>query len=80
MSKGDFCDMATDFGFCRVTACMKKNTKAEPVKHGKWIDIDEQTYTWNVRCSCCGHERSMMSTQGNYPNYCEACGARMDKE
>ena len=52
---------------------------AEPVRHGKWIDIDEQIYTWKVRCSCCGHERSMMSTQGNYPNYCEACGARMDK-
>ena len=53
---------------------------AEPVRHGKWIDIDEQTYTWKVRCSCCGHERSMMSTQGKYPNYCEACGARMDTE
>ena len=53
-----------------------KNTDA--VRHGKWIDIDEQTYTWKVRCSCCGHERSMMSTQGKYPNYCEACGARMD--
>ena len=51
---------------------------AEPVRHGKWIDIDEQTYTWKVRCSCCGNERSMLSTQGKYPNYCEACGARMD--
>ena len=53
---------------------------AVPVKHGKWIDIDEQTYTWKVRCSCCGNERSMMSTQGKYPNYCEECGARMDGE
>lgn len=50
---------------------------AEPVKHGKWIDIDEQTYTWKIRCSCCGYERSMLSTQGKYPNYCEACGADM---
>ena len=45
---------------------------------GKWIDIDEQSYTWKVRCSVCGHERSMMSTQGIYPNYCENCGAKMD--
>ena len=51
-----------------------------PVRHGKWIDIDEQTYTWKIRCSCCGNERSMLSTQGKYPNYCEACGARMDKD
>lgn len=52
---------------------------AVPVRHGKWIDIDEQSYTWKVRCSVCGHERSMMSTQGEYPNYCEHCGARMDE-
>lgn len=51
---------------------------AVPVRHGKWIDMDEQSYTWKIRCSCCDHERSMMSTQGEYPNYCENCGARMD--
>lgn len=54
-------------------------TDAVSVKHGYWIDIDEQSYTWKIRCSCCDHERSMMSTQGIYPNYCENCGARMDK-
>ena len=59
---------------------IKDLPSAEPVRHGKWIDIDEMTYTWKVSCSCCGNERSMMSTQGNYPNYCEACGARMDEE
>ena len=52
---------------------------AEHVRHGKWIDMDEQSYTWKVRCSVCGHERSMMSTHGEYPNYCENCGARMDE-
>ena len=35
---------------------------AVPVKHGRWIDIDSETYTWKIRCSNCGHERSMMST------------------
>ena len=52
----------------------------KPVRHGKWIDMDVQSYTWKVRCSVCGHERSMMSTQGEYPKYCEECGARMDEE
>jgi hypothetical protein len=48
------------------------------VKHGHWIDIDCQTYTWECECSECGNRRSMMSTQGKYPKFCEECGARMD--
>ena len=47
---------------------------------GHWIDIDTQTYTWKVRCNKCGHERSMMSTQGVYPKFCENCGADMRGE
>ncbi len=58
----------------------KPTVDAKPVRPGKWIDMDEQSYTWKVRCSVCGHERSMMSTQGEYPNYCENCGARMDED
>lgn len=53
---------------------------AVPVVHGRWIDIDSETYTWKIRCSKCGHERSMMSTGQTYPMYCEDCGARMDGE
>ena len=49
-------------------------------KKGEWIDVDDQTYTWKIVCSQCGHERSMMSTQGNYPNFCENCGAYMRGE
>lgn len=49
-----------------------------PVRHGWWIDIDTETYTWKIRCSRCNHERSMMSTGKIYPLYCENCGARMD--
>lgn len=47
---------------------------------GHWIDIidiDIQAYTRKVRCNKCGHQRSMMSTQGVYPNFCENCGADM---
>lgn len=54
--------------------------KEQKLKKGKWIDIDSQLYTWKVRCDQCGNERSMMSTQGEYPNFCENCGADMRKD
>ena len=49
----------------------------EQPEKGHWIDIDSQLYTWKARCDRCGHERSMMSTQGKYPKFCEGCGAEM---
>lgn len=58
---------------------LEPTVEAEPVRHGHWIDIDSETYTWAIRCNKCGHERSMMSTQKTYPNYCEKCGAKMDE-
>lgn len=61
-----------------TVGAIKTLPSAQPIKHGHWIDMDEQSYTWKIRCSVCGHERSMMSTQGEYPNYCENCGAKMD--
>ena len=63
----------------RQTVEEMKTDGYAPVRHGHWIDIDEQSYTWKIRCSVCGHERSMISTQGKYPNYCENCGAKMDE-
>ena len=51
---------------------------AVPVVHGRWIDIDSEMYTWKIRCSKCGHERSVLSIRPMYPRYCEDCGARMD--
>lgn len=78
-------DMITDVDMertDRVTFRTKhgKEVAFAKVRHGKWIDMDVQSYTWKVRCSVCGHERSMMSTQGEYPKYCEECGARMDED
>lgn len=72
--------------FCPDSYCVEMWDKFEdveridavPVKHGRWIDIDSEMYTWKIRCSNCGHERSMMSTGQIYPMYCENCGARMD--
>jgi hypothetical protein len=42
---------------------------AEPVKHGRWIDIDGEVY----ECDMCHGIR----TEYKY-NYCHDCGARMD--
>ena len=52
--------------------------KMQEPKTGRWIDIDCQSYTWQIKCPFCNHIRSMMSTQGIYPNYCENCGAKME--
>lgn len=62
----------------RMTIRRMPTVDAVPVKHGRWIDIDSEMYTWKIRCSNCGHERSMMSTGQIYPMYCENCGTRMD--
>ena len=50
---------------------------AEPMKHGKWMEIIEvnelgEPYQSGVYCSECGH------TDSYEPNYCPDCGARMD--
>lgn len=52
--------------------------KTENRPAGRWIDIDCQSYTWQIECPFCNHRRSMMSTQGIYPNYCENCGEKME--
>ena len=52
---------------------------AEPVKHGKWMEIIEvnelgEPYQSGVYCSECGH------TDCYEPNYCPDCGADMRGE
>lgn len=41
--------------------------EAEPVKRGRWIDMDD-----HVMCSCCG-----ATHYGADKNYCPNCGMRM---
>lgn len=66
-----------EYEFAKRLAELGLKSVPSAQRTGKWIDMDEQSYTWKVRCSCCDHERSMLSTQGEYPNYCENCGCRM---
>lgn len=44
-------------------------------KRGKWINIDSEM----IKCDQCGHLRSMASTHTIYPNFCENCGADMER-
>ena len=53
--------------------------KAEPVRHGQWININEGK--WNaiqvLQCSACGEIDSRMYLDDSY---CPYCGAKMDEE
>ena len=44
---------------------------AEPVKHGRWIDVNGDGSLW--RCSLCEETQCCKS------NYCGDCGAKMDE-
>lgn len=57
-------------------ACIKETLKAEPVKHGKWI---EDEYGFLV-CSECGNTAEYLPILGQIETpYCSECGARMDE-
>lgn len=47
---------------------------AEPVRHGKWIENDNGTYS----CSEC--KSWIPKEQHYYARYCLHCGAKMDEE
>lgn len=52
---------------------LKSVPTADPVKHGKWIEVQLTRKTKEYQCSECGHWEQI-----KYP-YCN-CGARMDGE
>lgn len=59
-------------GFTQGYAIAK--AKAEPIKHGHWIGIDDFPHeTWE--CDRCG---KIIETD-EPPHYCENCGAKMDE-
>lgn len=57
---------------------------AEPVRHGRWTDGEDQ-YWLRATCSVCGSHpwrgfipsAEMLMASGKY-NYCPTCGAKMD--
>lgn len=54
---------------------------AEPIRHGKWIVLDECANE-GVYCSCC-HKKVYKLPYANQrlnSNYCPNCGAKMGSE
>lgn len=49
---------------------VKQFNDAEPVRHGRWIDMGD-----HVMCGCCG-----ATHYGADKNYCPNCGVKMDLE
>lgn len=53
---------------------------AAPVKHGRWIHLDQEESTISGKCSCCGWEAHYYEDDVADMPYCPNCGARMDLE
>ena len=54
-----------------------RELKAEPVRHGKWIEPDEWD-EFSGRLSNCSNCKTFVL--GYFDNYCPFCGSRMDEE
>lgn len=54
---------------------------AEPVRHGKWKQWDEDDYGDTYECTSCGEAFVMLegSPIENGYHYCPYCGAKMDE-
>lgn len=78
MRKGVFAGLE----YCRQLIEMQKVVDAEPVRHGRWIPLENGGY----RCSSCGHKTEFAPSEMIDPRdylayldkYCGKCGARMD--
>ena len=47
---------------------------AEPVRHGKWVHVEDDEYL----CSACKMEFTIEDFESFVTNYCPNCGAKMD--
>lgn len=53
---------------------------AEPVKHGRWVDMQYPLagHTF-ISCSECGERLDIDSSYKSIINYCPNCGAKMEE-
>lgn len=49
--------------------------RADPVRHGRWIEFVNEDGYLDLRCSLCGEEQHVTFVRFNY---CPNCGAKMD--
>lgn len=51
----------------------------DPVRHGRWIEHEDEEDTAHAHCSGCGWVARYYETDiVNEANYCPNCGAKMD--
>lgn len=83
ISNGEYC------GYCTEDVRLNSIPAADvaEVRHGRWIDLNIENSTGQIfKCSECSHihnpNRSDLDLERVElkPLYCDACGARMDKE
>lgn len=57
-----------------------KQPTVEPVKHGRWIKVEDDYDNHLYECSCCHTWTSLPTEEVNDGTirYCWNCGARMD--
>ena len=57
------------------------SANAEPVKHGRWLDMQYPLvgHTF-ISCSECGERLDIDSSYKSIINYCPNCGSKMDGE
>ena len=56
---------------------------AEPVRHGHWVEHDEDTWSNEAECSECHKRIGHSGLPDRFLRefkYCHNCGAKMDKE
>lgn len=86
--KGIACEFATEYGYCKVTGCVKRygdrvvddscklpTVDAVPVVHGHWKE-DPSGYGFWI-CSACGFVSEASAANMLY-KFCPVCGAKMD--
>jgi len=64
---------------CIEGPCRTKCIDVAPIRHGHWIDLDEDS-TVACICSLCGWEGHYYEDDVRGMPYCPNCGARMEKE
>ena len=66
--------------FKAVRAVVNTCPTVDPVKHGRWIHVDELPSGDYFKCSECNHDvflKSGRKVSDDY-RYCSGCGAKMD--
>lgn len=78
-------NLNTEFGFYdtyEIPEILEQcpTVDAEPVKHGKWIPIEDFNGDFFYECSCCGGDFTCIegTPEKNDMLYCPFCGAKMD--